>query len=188
MGGRSWSTAYAAILGMAVLGGCIGSISDEDFDRKVEERGGGLSEDLVQEAVAALQEEFHGQTVEFTSIGISPARITMEVRVPGTAEDLDMYAYGSSGAHGGVGLSDPEPVPNQKSLEGELFRANQVELDQLDEMVDEALAEADLAGGFAEGASISRTGTVGVSVNVKNERRTVYATFDANGTFLEVRE
>ena len=191
MGGRSRSAALVAVLGVAVLGGCIGSISDEDFDRKVQERGGGLSEDLTQEAVAALRDELHGDSVELTLISVMPSRVVMEVRVPGTAEDLDQYSYGTSGAHGGVGLDGPEPIPHQESLEGELFRADQVALDDIDEMVDTALAEADLAGGYAEGVSISRPGTgsdLGITVAVKNERRTLYAKFAADGTLLEVGE
>lgn len=181
------------LLAAVPLAACIGSQTRDDFEEEMHARGGGLSQRLAVEAVDAVEERLHVDEVQLRSIGVGPGRVTMEVQVPRTTEDLDTYGYGTSGMYGGAGLSDPEPVArsfDEAALEGQVFTLEEAGVDHLDATVDAAVEEADLPGGYATAATVVRLpGQPGpqTSVTVTNVRRTVTVLFSADGTLVEVQ-
>lgn len=175
-----------------VLASCVGSVDQDTFNDEVHERGGGLSHKVVDDAVAAVAADQGITSVQLRSLSVMPGRVALEVRVPGSIEDVDAYTYGTSGMFGGEGLDGPEPVhtsPVDPPLESAVFTTEQAGVERFDDLVDQAIAAADLPGGHATGATIDRP--VGsrqpqVEVTVTNERRSVMVTFTADGTLVEV--
>jgi hypothetical protein len=184
-----WSAAL--LLAMGPLAACIGSQTREAFEDEIHARGGGLSQRLAVEAVGAVEDELHVDGVRLRSLTLTPGQVTLEVQVPGSVEDLDSYRYGTSGMYGGGGLSGPEPVArsfDEAALEGQVFTPEQAGVDRLDEIVDAALREADLPGGYATSATVVRLGgqpDPQTAVVVTNVRRTLTVTFAPDGTVLE---
>jgi hypothetical protein len=181
------------LLAVGPLAACIGSQTREAFEDEVHARGGGLSQGLAIEATDAVAEELHVDGVRLRSLNLTPGHVTMEVQVPDSLEDLDSYGYGTSGMYGGGGLSGPDPVArsfDEASLEGQVFSREEAGVDRLDEMVDTAVREADLPGGYATSATVVRlAGQPGpqTSVVVTNVRRTLTVNFAADGTLLGVQ-
>lgn len=184
--------ATAALLTLTT-GACVGSVTRETFDAEVRERGGGLSQDTVLDAVVAVADDQATDPVQLRSITISPARVSMEVRVPGSAEDVDAYAYGTSGLYGGRGLDGPTPVARSSTetpLESSVFTAEAAGVRVFDRMVDSAIEEADLPGGYATGATVRRPSAGAeplTTVTVTDERRTVTVTLSPTGAVTGVQ-
>lgn len=187
--------ASTAALGLSVLalGACVGSISDDEFDDEVRSRGGGLDGALVVDAVDAIEAELAVDDVRVRSITVSPGYVVMEVQVPTDPEELDSYRFGSAGRYGGRGLADPIPMSRnagEPPLDTQVFAPEAAGIERLDDMVDQALDAADLAGGWAQGASVrlppGGDAAPVTTVTVTNERRTVAVTFAADATELEV--
>lgn len=174
------------------LASCVGSVSTEQFNDEVHERGGGLSRHVIVDAVAAVGEDQRVDVVQLRSLSVMPGRVALEVRVPGSVADVDSYTYGTSGLFGGGGLDGPEPVHTSSTdqpLESAVFTTEAAGVDGFDEVVDAAIAEADLPGGYATGAEIARPGGGAgptIEVTVTNDRRTVVVTYSPDGTLLEV--
>lgn len=174
------------------LGACVGSVARDDFDDEVRSRGGGLDGELVLDAVEAIEADLGEDGIQVRSVEVTAGQVTMQVQVPDDPEELDTYRYGSSGLHGGRGLSDPQPVSRgagEPALDAQLFAPDAAGLDRLGAMVDAALDAADLRRAYASGASVRRAPTGApapvTSITVTNERHTVVVTFAADGTLLE---
>lgn len=175
-----------------VLASCVGSVDQDEFNDEVHERGGGLSHEVIDDAVAAVAADQGIEAVQVRSMSVMPGRVALEVRVPGSIEDVDAYTYGTSGMFGGEGLDGPEPVHTsavEQPLESAVFTTEQAGIQRFDDLVDQAIAEADLPGGYATGATIDRpegSRQPVVEVTVTNARRTVTVVFTADGTLVEV--
>ncbi len=163
-----------------LLTGCVGSVSRGDFDEEVQSRGGGLGADLPLDALDALEARL-GDDVVLKSVTLTAGQGTFEVRV--REQEVDSYRYGTSGLYGGEGLSDPTPVPVVGRLGPNLFRPQRIAFDRMDDIVDEAIDEADLDGGYAQTVFIDRLpgGRPTITVTVVNERQTVPVVFQADG-------
>lgn len=184
----------AALVAVAVLAACVGSISKEALDEEMRSRGGnGIGEHLVVGAVEAVMDDLGADDIELRSLTASPARVTMEVRVPGT-ENLDAYSFGTSGLYGGRGLDGPRPLTvsaDAPPLETQVFLASNAGLDRFDEMVDTALAEASLPGGYVDGATVRRFGegsAIVIAIDVTGERSRATVSFAADGSLMGVEQ
>lgn len=181
-----------AVTSTLVLGACVGAIGQAEFDDEVRARGGGLDGGLVADAVDAIEDDLDVDGVHLRAVDVRPGLVTLQVQVPTDPDELDTYQFGSSGRYGIRGLSDPTPVargPGEPPLESQLFAPDTAGFERFDAMVAEALDAAEVDGGYAERASIIRTGAGGgpvTAVTVTNERRTAVATFAPDGTMLEV--
>lgn len=183
----------AVVGGLAVaVSGCVGSVGVDDFNDEVRERGGGLSQEVILDGVEEVGEAQDVREPQMRSVSVMPGRVALEVRVPGTPEDVDAYTFGTSGLFGGGGLDGPEPVTTSATdqpLESAVFTVDQAGVERFDRMVDEALTQADLPDSYATSASIRRPEgslTPIVEVSVTNERRSVTVKFAPDGTVLEV--
>ncbi|HMG45575.1 MAG TPA: hypothetical protein VK611_29855 [Acidimicrobiales bacterium] len=176
-----------------VLVACVGSVTRDDLQEEVESRGGGLSQEVLLDAVAAVADDQGEATPRLRSVSVVASHVALEVMVPGTTEDLDAYDFGTSGMFGGRGLDGPEPVARsstEESLESTVFTAEAAGLRRFDAMVDAALEEADLARGHASGATIARpaAGTdPQTTITVSDRRRTVSVTFGPDAVVVGVQ-
>jgi len=174
-----------AVIGAALVLTTCGGTSRTDFEEEIQSRGGGLGSTLALEALDALEIEL-GEVPPLRSFTMTNGQVTMEVLVPGTNDQVDSYRYGTSGLYGGGGLSGPTPVAGvggAAALRRSLFRPQRVAFDDLDEVVDTAIEEADLQGGYAQTVRVDRsTNRPIISVNVTSPRETVQVRFRADGT------
>lgn len=176
-----------AVIGAALVLTACGGTSRTDFEEEIQSRGGGLGSTLALEALDALEIEL-GEVPPLRSFTMTNGQVTMEVLVPGTNDQVDSYRYGTSGLYGGGGLSDPTPVAGvgeAPALRRSLFRAERVAFDDFDQVVDTAIEEADLEGGYAQTLRVDRsTERARITVNVTSPRESVQAPFRADGTPL----
>jgi hypothetical protein len=169
-------------------GGCVGVTDRDDFDAMVDARGGGLSGDLVPDALDAIagRAGTDPADLELLQISISPGDRTVvaTVRDPHVRDNVDTYVYRARG-----GLDDPEPV--QVSIDDDLdaraFRvADTPALSRSEEMADAAFAELGFDGPHVESVTGSRsTGEVRFQMTIESDRARGQATFAADGTLVE---
>lgn len=179
----------------------------------VQERGGGLSQGLVLDAIDALGREVGTDQPLLQSIVATSETVSLVAVSPDFSDELDSYTYR------GDDLSGPEPV-NQGSIDMELpefpagvsipegvqdlldqagatsadgnptgvFSPDDISLDRLDQMVDEAIETVALREGYATSVSIRiRVGArPEIRVDVTNERRSASVAFGPRGRLLEV--
>jgi len=173
------------VVGAAVLLAACGGTSRTDFDEEIQSRGGGLGSTLAIEALDALEAEL-GDDIVLRSFTMTNGQVSMEVRVPGTTDQVDTYRYGTSGLYGGGGLSGPTPVAGvggAQALRRTLFRPARVAFDDFDQVVDSAIETADLQGGYAQTLRVDRsTDRTMIRVNVTSPRESVQVPFRADGT------
>jgi hypothetical protein len=171
------------VLAAAVLLSACGGITTSELEEEAQSRGGGLGQTLPLQALEAIEAET-GDRVLFTSMNMTLNSVTFQALVPGSDDELDTWTY-SSGS-----LRDPSPVsgaPTAEELRRQLIDPEAIVLDDLDALVDDAIAEADLADGYAESVFISRStpDRVVIAVTVTNPRNTVRIEYRGNGDRIE---
>lgn len=177
--------AVACVLGVLATG-CVGVIDREDFDRVVEERGGGVSNDLVADAVDLVAERVGVDDLELTNLVIDPGSrlVVLDVRDPEVRENLDRYTVT---ARDGITDVRPVRVSAGDDLDADTFRTSDVSvLDDLEGLSDTALAELGLEDGHVETVQARVIlGAPKVIVNVESPRSGGRVTFDGAGTVEE---
>jgi len=167
-----------------VLTGC-GGISLTELDEEAQSRGGGLGETLVLQGIDAVEEEI-GDDVRFTTMTLSRDSVSIDVLVPGQDDELDNWIYRSNGE-----LLGPDPVSGvgeADELRPLLIDPAEVALEDLDEIIDDALAEADLTGGYAQSVTILRQQEgVTITVSVTSPRDTAQVLYRGDGRRREVQ-
>ena len=172
------------MLGAALLLAGCGGISKNELQEEAQARGGGLGETLPLEALDAIEEET-GEPVRFTGINVSWETVSVTVLVPGSDDELDTYSYSANGS-----LFDPSPVSGvgpASELRPTLMTRDDVALDDLDEIIDDAIERADLQDGYANNVSIHRQSSdrTIITVSVTSPRRTATITYRGDGEFVE---
>jgi hypothetical protein len=205
----SFGAVIAAVALIATA--CVGSVDRAEFDRMVRERGGGLSQALVLDAVEAVGEDQGVDPVLIETIVATSENVSVTVVNPDFSDELDRYTFRNGDLNG------PDPV-NQGSIDIQLpelpdgvtvpdsvrelldeagavggdpasvFGPDDVALDRLDEMVDRAIETAALRGGYATSLAIAITAGTRpqIRVDVTNERRSAGVVFGPRGRLLEV--
>jgi hypothetical protein len=176
--------AVVLVLGAALLLTSCGGISKGELEEEAQARGGGLGETLPIEALDAVEEEL-GEEPQFTGMYIDWENMSVTVLVPGTDDALDTYSYNASS-----GLFEPSPVTGvapPDELRRTLMTRDDVALDDLDEIIDDAIERADLEGGYADYVTINRLGSdrTQIDVTVTSPRRTATITYRGSGDFVE---
>ena len=173
----------ALVAGLA--GACVGSVDREEFEREIQERGGGISQDLPIEAVAALENELDVDEVEVRSMTVSNEHVVLVARSPEFPDEFDSFNYRADGFTG-------DPEPSQTAIddpEQQVYDPRDIELDQLDDMVDQAIDEADLRG-YAQTVTITRPQPGEppvIDVSVTNERGSVSVRFGPDGGLIGIQ-
>lgn len=139
--GRWTGLACAAALGLgAVAGpGCIGTTDRRDFNREIQARGGGLTSELPISAVDTVAAALGVIDFEVRTLSVTPVdgTVVLEVRDPFAPENLDRYVV----IRGSVWQVEPVQLAAGDVLDAQTFPVASVALDQVDAMVDSALAE-----------------------------------------------
>ena len=166
-----------------VLAGC-GGISSSELEEESQARGGGLGATLPMEALDAIEEEI-GAPAMFTGLNLSYSSVSVTILVPGSDDELDTYTFTSNG-----NLLDPSPVSGvgpANELRPSLMTRDEVAIDDLDEIIDDAIERADLDGGYASNVQVNRTSSdrTTITVAVTSPRRSASITYRGNGEFLE---
>ena len=175
----------AAVVAVGAAG-CIGTIDRGDFDREIQERGGGFTSELPLAAVEAVADELGTQDVALRSLSVTPSSetVTMEVRDPAVPDNLDQYVV-----HGGeVDSVAPIRLSATDDLDAETFPASGLAFDRIEPMVDAALAEFDPGTGYVTSLIATQRGA-GEAVfllGLESPRASATATFSAAGELLEV--
>jgi hypothetical protein len=138
----------------------------------------------VLEALEAVEEDV-GADLVLTGLTLNRESVSLSVLVPGSESDLDSYVYQSNG-----NLIGPDPVngaPSAVDLEQTLMEPGDVALDELDEVVDDALAQADLTEGYAQTLHIGRAPgqEPTITVSLASPRRNATLEYRADGTRIE---
>jgi hypothetical protein len=175
--------ALAGVLALAASAtGCIGVIDRDEFDAMVDSRGGGLSNDLVIDALTRVAARVEAADLELTELTVSPGArvVVMTVRDPVRRDQLDRYVVSGSA----IRDVTPVRVGANDDVDAEAFRVSQVPvLVDLEAAGDRALAELDFEGGHVESASVRVVqGAVQVSLSVSSPRAQGFATFEADGS------
>jgi hypothetical protein len=171
------------VLAAAVLLSACGGISRSELEEEAQARGGGLGQTLPLEALEAIEAET-GDRVLFTTMSMTLNSVTFEVLVPGSDDELDTWTSTSGN------LRDPSPVsgaPPAEELRRRLIDPEAIVLDDLDALIDDAIAEADLADGYAQSVFISRPtpDRIVIAVTVTNPRNSVRVEYRGNGDRIE---
>jgi hypothetical protein len=206
--GSAAALVTAVVLGMTA---CIGTTDRERFDEIIRERGGGVTDELGSEAVAAIAAEAgvaDGGEVEVRSFTLTPATrtVTAEVRDPDAPENLDTYLV----VGGDVDSVTPVRVSVDDDLDAATFRLAELPLDRLEDMADAALAAFDQEGAYVATVSADRVAagdgvggrgeaagdgaggrgeaeaTVALVVDLESPRAQATATFDGRGELQEL--
>jgi hypothetical protein len=180
VGRGSIALVLGAVLGLTACGG----ISTTELEEEARARGGGLGETLVFEALEAVEEDV-GADLVLTGLTLNRESVSMSILVPGSDSDLDSYIYQSNG-----NLVGPDPVNGDFSavdVEPTLMAPGDLALDELDEVVDDALEQADLTDGYAQTLHIGRSAgqQPRITVSLASPRRNATLQYRADGTRIE---
>lgn len=184
--GRWVGAVATAGVTIALCGGCIGTISREDFNGTIQERGGGFTSELPLEAVAAVADELRADDVELRRMTVTPESeiVTLEVRDPSVPENLDRYQVSA----GTIDSVEPIRLTADDNLDREVFAASGPALDRIEPMVDTALAEFGQAGGYVSSMTVDRGGggEVVFQLALESPRTGGSAQFTADGELIGV--
>jgi hypothetical protein len=172
------------VVGAALVLTACGGISKAELEEEAQARGGGLGESLPLDALDAIQDEI-GEEPQFTGINVSWENAVVTVLVPGTDDELDTYTYSSNDS-----LYEPSPVSGvapADELRPTLMTRDDLALEDLDEIIDDAVERADLEGGYADNVSIYKRNSdrIDIVVSVSSPRRSATVTYRGNGDFVE---
>jgi hypothetical protein len=186
LGTDQWIRAALAALAVTLAGGCIGAVDRDDFDRVIQERGGGFTSDLPLDAVEAVAgeldvEDFDVRSMSFTA---STETVVLEVRDPAAPENLDQYVV----RQGDVDTVEPLRLSASDDLDQQTFPVSSVALDRIESMVDVALDGFDARGGYVSSASVGLIGDGDVTfqLSLESPRATAVARFTGGGELVEV--
>lgn len=190
-GRGGWVGAVAAGLAavVAVIGsGCIGTTDRAEFNETIRQRGGGLTSELPGDAVAAVAAELDVAVddVEVRTVTVTPldATVVLEVRDPAVPGNLDRYVV----RRGAVDEVAPIRLAASDDLDAQTFPVAGLALDEVESMVDAALAEFG-PGGYVSSLSAGRTGPgdgVVIQLALESPRAAATARFTPGGELLEV--
>ena len=148
--------AGAAALGLgAVVGpGCIGTTDRRDFNQEIQARGGGLTSELPMTAVHTVASALGVIDFDVRTLSVTPldGTVVLEVRNPFAPENLDRYMV----VRGTVSQVEPVQLAAEEVLDGETFPVSGVALDQVDAMVDAALAGF-VSDGYVTSMTVTRS-------------------------------
>jgi hypothetical protein len=184
-------TVVVLAVAVLLLSGCVGTIERTEFEAELQARGGGLDQQLVIDAVDDVGDTVGTDDYEITTLSATPTSgvVTMTVRDPSNPENLDDYTWRQGT------LDEPRAVQVRATddIDSQAFSIQDVALDEINDMVDTALAEYDTEGGFVNNLSISpsfesEVAEPQVLLSLESPRSTASATFDADGNLLSLEK
>lgn len=167
-----------------VVGGCVGTTDRDEFNEIIQERGGGVTSELAQEAVDAIADELGVDDFALRVMTVSPPNelVVVEVRDPAVPANVDSYTV----RRGDVESVEPVRLSAAVDLDAETVLVSSIAFDRFGEMADAAVAGFD-PDGYVTSISVSGSGeTATISMNLESPRASGHATFTAAGDLVEV--
>ena len=171
----------------------MGTVDRAEFEAEIEARGGGFDQDLITDAVDGVASRVGTDEFDITALTAVPlsTTVTLQVRDPRAPTQLDDYTF----RNGSLVSTGPVQVSATDDLDARSVPIGTFALDDLDAMVDEALAAYDTDGGFVdtvifavapapEGAEPQGS----VLLQLESPRSTATATFTAGGELVAVEQ
>lgn len=187
-----WRDRRAGILlgacALVAITGCVGATDRDDFNRIIEERGGGFTQEPVFDALGAVGDRLGidpGQ-IELKILSITPTSelVVLEAQDPQVPQNLDRYVV-----HGDeIDSVEPIQVSATEDVDAVTFPAARVAFDRIEDIVDTALAEFDSEGAHVSSMNVSQwaEGQIVFQLSLESPRATGSARFDAEGQLIEV--
>lgn len=187
---RPWRGVVTLAAGAILLGGCIGATPRDDFEEEIRSRGGGFTESMIGGPLEDAARRLGTDDLQLLMLMATPeyAAVTMEVRNPNNSREVDRYFYQG----GSLQSTEPVKVSVRDDLDSETIHVNDLAVDMLEEMTDQALATFDTEGGFV--SSIQATSVwgpddpsnmlLGWRISLSSPRTDAVASFAADGEFL----
>ncbi len=85
----------------------IGAVNRGSVTREAQERGGGITSALLDDAIAAVAEETGTDPLQVHSVTARLAQVTIVVPATDGSGGREAWTYGTSGLYGGKGLEGP---------------------------------------------------------------------------------
>lgn len=187
--GMSRWTHLVAIAFVAVAAsGCVGAIDRADFDEEVRRRGGGISAAWVDESLTAAAEALSitsPDDLEFLTLTINGTSrsLTINARRGDRPDFIDSVTVREGEVVAVTPIQDADELP----LAALLVDVDETPIDDVETLVDRALAEFDEPDSFVTVISVSLDGTdASTTVQLSSARRTGSVVFDAAGNTVEV--
>lgn len=152
---RRWRIWAAALVAAVALASCtgIGAVDQRELEEEAQDRGGGVTQGLVDEALAAIAEKSGRDPLYVLTLTATLGQVTVVVpSEDGTAAET--WRYGTSGLLGGKGLEGPE---RSGPASGASFTAEQAGLDDLDAAVAAARRDVGRPDAWVEGIAVGQT-------------------------------
>jgi hypothetical protein len=184
---RIGRAAAAATLTLAASG-CIGATDRTDFDAEVRARGGGLTSAWIAESLDLVAAEVGvTATSDLQLLALSINSPNRSLSVQARRGDEPAFADSVLVNQGRVVSVTPIRDADQLPLDEITFTVGQVPLADIETLGDTALREFGESDGYVDRISISlENGRPVIDVSLESARRTGRATFDADGTFIEM--
>jgi hypothetical protein len=185
--GSRWRRTGAVALASVVLvaTGCVGSIDRSEFDEIVRERGGGLSGDLVVAALAAIEARNDTSSLDVLQISFTSSTVAASVRSASFPDEVDGWTFTL-----GQDLNGPSPQPDiDPGAAVATFSDADVDVDTIEAAIDQAVAQTQVRGAWAESAFLRGTGggSFELQVSITNDRSDETWVFDGDGNLKETR-
>lgn len=175
-----------ATIVLVAVAGCVGTIDRDDFNRTIQERGGGFTSELALEAVDVVGRRLGADDPELRNLSLNPSveTVVLEVQDPDVPENLDRYVV----REGGIDSVEPMQVSADQDVDAETFPASRVAFDRIEEMVDAALAEFGSEGAYVSSLNVSlwSEGQIVFYLGLESPRASGNALFDAEGQLIQV--
>lgn len=162
-------------MGVLLLAACAGAVTRDELDAERRARGGGISGALIAEAVSAA-EAAGNDSAQLRSVSAAPGRVALELRIVS-------FGYRDGRLFGPTAVKESETGSPPSAL----FTLEEAGIERFDGMVDAAIADAELDGGYAVGAEIRQSAFGPLTeITVTDGDRDVSFLFTADGTAAEV--
>ena len=181
-----WAAAPVALGAVLALGGCIGAVDRHDFNRLVEQRGGGLVSALPQGGIAALRSRLGVSDFNVVSVSLTASgqRADFYVRQPGRPDREDSYSY----AQGRLGAPNPVRLPAGSADDDSFPISQATALGRVEEVVDAALAKTGFENARVTTVAVALAdGDIRVTAQVDSPRSAAAVLFDKTGAFVRVQ-
>jgi hypothetical protein len=163
----------------------VGSIDRSEFDDMVRERGGGLSGDLVADALAAIEAHEESPSLDVMQIALTSDTVSVSVRSPAFPDELDGWTFTL-----GHDLNGPSPEPDIDAEDAvAFFAADDVDAASIEASIDQAVDGTSVRQGWADSAYLrgDGSGSYELQVVISNDRTQETWVFDAAGNVKVVQ-
>ncbi|MFN3258764.1 MAG: hypothetical protein ACE37B_24030 [Ilumatobacter sp.] len=178
----------AIVVAMIGATGCVGATERGDFDREIQRRGGGVTNEWLAESLDALADEVgadDARDVRVMSLNANPGTRSMTALAQRNdrPDDVDTVSIRDRE----VTSTTPVPDVDELVLDDVTVRLGELPLDRIEDLADRALAAFDADGAYVERISIAvRAQTPTITLRISSERDTGGVVFDAAGELIEV--